>query len=720
MTSNWITAVFSGLTIGAISIIASVSMAALVFAGSLEAHLAYGINIALVTAVITGAILAFSSTCEIAISIPQDRTAPIIAFMAAGIASTAAAETPADQLLMTVVAAIVATSLITGTFLYILGMSRAGGLMRFIPYSVLGGFFAGTGWLLLIGGMRAMTGLELGSLNEIEILTASEQLQFWLPGALLAAAIMVVSRLLSSGLALFATLLLAGGLFFVLMFNQGETLITLGEAGWLLGPLEHNPFRPLELGLPRLVTSGDWSVVFSQWQNIGTVVAISSVSIMLTVSALEMLSGRDIDINHELRVSGIANLAAGVSGGMVGFHSLSLSNLSMKLGANSRLTGIIAAATTGAALYIGTETIGMLPRFIVGGLLIYLGASFLIKWLFASWGKVPHGEYLVIPLILITIAGIGFIEGLFVGLLAALIQFVLKYSRTAVIRYVASGANTRSAVDRGIEETRFLAREGERMLILRLRGYLFFGTTAQLSSQVRSRTEDSTKPPLACLVLDFQAVNGIDSSATYEFHRLRQMAEKHGFTILLTGLAKDLQHQLRASHAIEHDEDFRLFPDLDHGLEWYEEQALSTYRDTAADEPSTALQLLGKRFPDSAARSEFSKFLSPIPFTAGEQLIRQGDAASDLFFLEQGNVSVYLEKGNGERLRIRRTGPGTVLGGGCKDTEPTTAIELEDMTDWTRTTSSRSPSRRTVHGAAQDLQAQAPANHRPQTTSAPC
>jgi SulP family sulfate permease len=30
--------------------------------------------------------------------------------------------------------------------------------MRFIPYSVLGGFFAGTGWLLVLGGLRVMTG----------------------------------------------------------------------------------------------------------------------------------------------------------------------------------------------------------------------------------------------------------------------------------------------------------------------------------------------------------------------------------------------------------------------------------------------------------------------------------------------------------------------------------------------------------------------------------
>lgn len=432
MASTWITNTLSGLTIGVISIIASVSMAALVFSGELASHLSYGVNIALVTAVITGAILAFSSSCAITISIPQDRTAPVIAFMAAGIASATPADMPPDQLFITVVAAIVATSLLTGAFLFALGSARAGGLMRFIPYSVLGGFFAGTGWLLVIGGLRTTSGLDLVSIAEMRQLLDPESLRHWLPALALAVSIIVASRFLVSGLALTSMLVIGTALFFAITLGKGETLETLGASGWLVGPLQNDGFALLELGLPQLISSGDWEMVLSQWPNIGTVAAISAVSIMLTVSALEMLSGKDIDINHELRITGTANLAAGFSGGMVGFHSLSITNLSLKLGANSRLTGIVAAITTALALYLGTEIIGFLPRFVVGGLLLFLGISFVSTWLIGSWGRLPHGEFLLIPLILVTIAAVGFIEGLFLGLLAALIQFVLKYSRTAM------------------------------------------------------------------------------------------------------------------------------------------------------------------------------------------------------------------------------------------------------------------------------------------------
>lgn len=63
-----------------------------------------------------------------------------------------------------------------------------------------------------------------------------------------------------------------------------------------------------EIGLLPLLGQFDWLVILDQWASIGTVILISSISIMLTVSALERLTEKDFDINKELRVSGFASL----------------------------------------------------------------------------------------------------------------------------------------------------------------------------------------------------------------------------------------------------------------------------------------------------------------------------------------------------------------------------------------------------------------------------
>jgi SulP family sulfate permease len=659
---DWLAVTYSGLLTGALTVVASISLAAMIFTGDLSNHLAYGINIALITAAVTGLILPLAGSSDFSISIPQDRIAPILAIMATSIAAAAPPSASSDQIFLSIVVAIVATTLITGAFLLGLGLARAGGLIRFLPYSVLGGFFAGTGWLLVIGGLRVMTGQELDSLANLIQLAAPDLLLRWIPGLAVAAAIIFASRLISSAIALPVVLTAGAGLFFLIMLRNGETIQTLEHGNWLLGPLQSGGFGIFEFTLPQLLDRGDWSVVFAQWANIGTVVMITAVSIILTVSALEMLSGSDIDINRELRVTGIANLFAGLVGGMVGFHSLSFSSLTLELRARHRASGVIAAIIAGAALFLGADNIGFLPRMIVGGLLLFIGFSILAKWLIASWEQLPLGDYLVIPLILVVIATVGFIEGLVAGLLAALIQFVLNYSRTPVIRYALSGEHIRSTVERGLDDARCLSETGDRLYVLKLRGYLFFGTTVQLSIRLRERAEDRSKAPLKFVVLDFEHIHGVDSSAAFEFNRMRLIAKKEGFVLVLTGLKPKLHHQLLDGHILEKDSHIRQFTDLDHGLEWCENQLLETIGDCQGRVSATALQHLSRLFSVPAAADEFLSYLTEVQFSKGDELIKQGEAARDLFFLEQGDVSVYLRPATGEMIRIRRTGPGTVLG----------------------------------------------------------
>ncbi|HSM27763.1 MAG TPA: SulP family inorganic anion transporter, partial [Thioalkalivibrio sp.] len=232
---QWVLALASGVLIGGISIFVSVSLAALIFTGALADHLPRGVEIALVSATLIGLIVSVAGSGSFTIAIPQDRTAPILAIMAAGIVSSAPGGADADWILLSVLAMIIGTTLVTGVFLLSLGLGRVGNMMRFIPYSVLGGFLAGTGWLLVVGALRVMTGLDLVSLDEVALLLDGQELGQWLPGLLVALAILVVSRRFSLTIAL--PVLLFGGAagFYLVMLNQGESMASLATAGWLLG-----------------------------------------------------------------------------------------------------------------------------------------------------------------------------------------------------------------------------------------------------------------------------------------------------------------------------------------------------------------------------------------------------------------------------------------------------------------------------------------------------
>jgi sulfate permease, SulP family len=161
----------------------------------------------------------------------------------------------------------------------------------------------------------------------------------------------------------------------------------------------------------------------------------------------------------------------------------------------------------------------------LGGFLFFLGLSFLVEWLYEASFKLPRTDYVLVLLIFAAIAAVNFLAGVGLGDAAAVVMFVVNYSRINVVKYALSGENYRSTVERPVEARKVLDETGDQMLVLRLQGYLFFGTAQTLLARLRQRLEQPTVGPLRYLVLDLRFVHGLDSSAVASFERMRQWAE---------------------------------------------------------------------------------------------------------------------------------------------------------------------------------------------------
>src|SRR5437016_6047536 len=143
--------VSAGAVIGVVEVVLAISFAVLVFSGFLEDARPSGIGIFLVAASLTLAILAWRAGVRGVVGSVQDAAVPVLAI----VASSAALHTfgGVDQAFLTVVAATMIVTLLTALTFLVLGNLRLGNLARFIPYPVVGGFLAGTGWLLMKGGI---------------------------------------------------------------------------------------------------------------------------------------------------------------------------------------------------------------------------------------------------------------------------------------------------------------------------------------------------------------------------------------------------------------------------------------------------------------------------------------------------------------------------------------------------------------------------------------
>ena len=125
---------------------------------------------------------------------------------------------------------------------------------------------------------------------------------------------------------------------------------------------------------------------------------------------------------------------------LIALPSLSLTELAMTVGApKSRLVGLVVALFCAHMLYFGMSLIAWFPKIVLAGLLIFLGLSLLERWLIEASRQLPRLEYLVVVIIVLVVATVGFLEGVMVGLLCAIILFVINYSRINVVRYALTG-----------------------------------------------------------------------------------------------------------------------------------------------------------------------------------------------------------------------------------------------------------------------------------------
>lgn len=648
--------VISGLVAGILAIILQLSFAALIFGGDLSPYLARGIGLALFSGIVLAAVVALTSSLQVTVASPQDIPAAILAVITVSISVLLSESRNTSATFSTVVATLALTTMLTGVVFLGLGVFRLGRFVRYIPYPVIGGFLAGTGWLLLEGGVNVMTGARLTP-EWVFLLTQPTVILRWVPGIVLACVLVIVLRRWTHALITPAILFIAIAIFYITLAYTGNTVEIARARSWMLGPFPSESL--FQFVTPTAFLEADWLVVLRQADKIAAIVLVCVIALLLNASGIELAVRRDMDFNRELRAAGLANLIAGLAAGFPGYHLLGASTLSFRLGARSRITGLTAAVLIAVTLIFGASLLEYMPRPVLGGLLAYLGISFLVEWLFEAFFKLPRLDYLLIVLITGVIAIFGFLPGVAVGLVVAMLLFIVTYSRVRPVTQELTGSTYHSTIDRSPVERAYLMEQAGDIWILQLQEFLFFGTAQTLLDKIRARIRDVTRPALKYIVLDFQRVPGMDSSAVASFLRLRQILEPQQIELVLTNVHPGIRSQLQRG---EFEKGARYFLSLDAGVEWCEDQILESnafaYDDIFRTLDAQLLQIL----PDAQAVERFKRYLTRVEIPVGTYLIRQGEIAEAVYFLEMGELSVEVEREGGKTMRLRTIQHSSVVG----------------------------------------------------------
>jgi len=645
----------AGFMLYVLAVIMNISFSALIFKGELAAQLPIVLPFVLAGNSVLILIVALLSSYSGSIASAQDAPAVITALAAATLVSALPASASQGEIIATVLVLVLGSSIVVGLAFLLFGLFRLGSFVRYLPYPVMGGFLAGTGWLLAFGGVGVMQDLSIGS-----GIFASDRLLFWIPG--LAAGV-----LMAAGMRKWRSpvILLAGLAALVLLFYGALVVFRLpfaevSAAGWLLGPFPELEGWNIPLSPARL-SQVNWPALSAALPEALPALFLGMIALLLNASGLELVIKKDFDLNRELVTAGIANLLGGFTGSLMGYHSVSLTTLNHTITRGRRLPGLIVPLLMVMTVMFGTDLLAYLPRMMLGALLVYIGASLLYEWVVEVWAKFPKIDAAIVMTILATIIWKDFLWGIGIGTALTIILFLISYSRVNVVRHVLSGSNYQSRMHRSIEHARLLKFHGEEVCIFKLEGFIFFGTANELYEQVNERMKTAGKRPIRFLILDFDMVTGLDTTGLLSFEKMLQYTRSQETNLILSGLKSRSLSQFTRGGFKDGDEKLRIFPSLDRAVEWCETQMImeSSFEISSA---KSLLERLVRVLPEEENLQALLGFMERREYRKGEYLMRAGDPAGEILFIETGQVTVQLEQEDGSPLRLETAGGGRVVG----------------------------------------------------------
>ncbi|MSP48731.1 MAG: cyclic nucleotide-binding domain-containing protein [Alphaproteobacteria bacterium] len=548
------------------------------------------------------------------------------------------------------------TALLAALFQLILGLLRAGRLIKFIPYQVVTGYLSGVALIIAVGQLPKLlglpkdmslahgllapqswnwTGIGVG-LATIVAMAGASRITLKVPGAILGLAVGIATY--------FAASLL------------NPELLQLSPNLLVIGPIE------VPGSLVDVVNERATSVLRVRPDDVAMVlVSALTLSVLLSVDTLktgvvlDAMTRRRHDSNRELLAQGTANFAAFLVGGMPGAGTMGATLVNFASGGRSYRSGVIEGVLVIATFVLLGPLIAWVPIGALAGILLVVAFRMFDRRVFRLLlHRATRVDFIVIATV-VAVAQIGLIAAAAVGICLAVLLFILDQVRGTVLLAKRDLRTAHSKRRRLEDERDVLKVGGAQAAVVQLQGNLFFGTTDQLVSQLEP---DLTH--LRYLLLDLRRVRSMDYTAAHLFEQMRQRLQERGGELLFSGMPSSLPTRpdfarYMADFGIANaSRGIRVFDTRDSAIEWMEDRVLEAagvmpQEDTRALDLGE-IELLSEL--DDASLVELRKVARELSVPAGGRICSWGEDGNEMFLLRRGRVRVLLPLEGGKRHHL--------------------------------------------------------------------
>lgn len=636
----------SGLILGLSTVIYAVSYAALMFSGKLSPYVAYGLTITLITAAAGGLYGLFSEEPSF-VNGPDSNTSSVLAGMMVALSAT---PLPGAQSLHAAVALLLVASVSTALTYLLIVRFGAARLVRFIPFQVMAGFLASTGWLMSSGALNIIAGTPL-TLDGLASLVERPVRAELAVGIALMLALGWLARRFNAAIVFPVFIVAASVVVNVVTRYACPASPMCAPDLWFFQPFDRLEWLPPW----RLQTnSAITAELLALAPSFVALAFVATLTVLLSLSSLELTYKRDFKLEPALRLHGRMTLVTALLGGYMGVISIGRSQMCRQTG-GGRWTGLVISCVCLAVLFGMGQLMAWIPKAALGALVLYLGVGMLKQWLWDLRHDLGKLDMLQVVAILVCVIVFGYVVGFLAGLLAACLFFVFHYSHLPYIRLDTTLAAVRSSVIRDVGDQQYLSAAGTSCRVGRFEGFIFFGVANSIYEWYRNADADQ----FPVLLLDFAHAKGIDQSAISVLQKIVRNEASHHKRLILA-LNADIEPMFAQVAGVSGAERPVVTHSFDAALEVAEEILLELRESgmpATARSSTSSLKFLGSVDDEQA----FAQFLQEVHLDQGDRLFEEGQASDETYFVESGRLEV-VKSGLHHTIRLAKVVAGSMIG----------------------------------------------------------
>ena len=381
---------------------------------------------------------------------------------------------------------LLAATLLTGVLQIVAGFLRLGELMRFVSRSVVTGFVNALAILIFMAQLPELTNVTY----HVYVMTAAGlgiiYLFPYLP---------VIGKAIPSPLVCIVTLT-------IVAIVTGLDIRTVGDMGELPDTLPIFLWPDVPLNFDTL------SIVFPYAAGLAIVGLLES---MMTATIVDDLTDTSSDRNKECKGQGIANIGAGLFGGMAGCAMIGQSIINVKSGGRGRLSTFVAGTFLLFMVLVLDEWLRQIPMAALVAVMIMVSIGTFSWSSIKDLGKHPLSSNIVmVSTVVVVVATHNLAIGVLIGVLLATLFFANKIGRFMAVKSHYSD----------VEKTR----------TYEVRGQVFFASSEQFIASFDFKEAVNT------VVIDLSYAHFWDITAVNALDKVVIKYRREGATVTVIGM----------------------------------------------------------------------------------------------------------------------------------------------------------------------------------------